>query len=613
MSVSSWSNVLCFLPLLASGLLLPGWLLARLIPSPLPLAGAFLGSAVILFHAVLALEAAGIRLGAPSIACALAVVNLGLALLLWQRHRTAPRAMQPAAGATLPPSRDWPWIAAVVLGFAAIAVRATVEPLSGFDNVFRWDMLARQVLREGTLAFYPPVTAADFNLYAWCDGIPPLVPMLDLWSYGSAVSTKAVVTAPWILLSGFLLFQAVGRLAGGLFGPGAVWPSRAVLATSALALWSVAIGQETGLTALTLVAMLACLDAHRRAPAPGALFWAGVAAGAGGLCREYGLAWPILGLLTLAWHGQLRQGWKIFALTAVAIAAPWYLRNWAHTGNPLFAQELGGLFPGNAIHREFMATIGDLWSIGGHLAKVPRLLLVLTVLGGAAILLGAAGLRRAPRQAAPLVFAAFAVAAFWLWSIGQTAGGWDYSTRVLAPAIAILAVFGGAGLAAAGAARRWLAAAVLLLAGDAALRSLYLPTQPLVAPWKTPGTGWLAFGRLATSLQDSEFWKVIGLAAAGEGIVVDHPSTHASFAKLGAKPIPFFSPQLDAMYDERLPFPAILARLRAEHVRFVVVSRQNELFTRFMVHHTFLRELLQRPPVFDQFDIVIYDLSLLRP
>lgn len=614
MPAASWLQALLFLPLLASGLLLPGWLLGRLVHSPLPWAGAFLGSAVVLFHTVLALDTVGIPLGIASLACALALMNLGLALLVWRQRRVQAATPSLSLPAACSPRQQWPWIAAAAAGLAAIALRATVEPLSGFDNVFRWDFLAHQMLREGTLAFYPPVTATDFNLYGWCDGIAPFVSVLDLWSYASTGTERALVTAVWVLLCGALLFQAVGRLAASLFGPAAAWPARAVLATSALVLWSVAIGQEPGLTALTLVAMLVCLETHRNHPTPGALFWAGLAAGAGGLCREYGLAWPMLGLLTLAWHGQLRQGWKIFGLTALVIVSPWYLRNWVHTGNPLYAHELGGLFPGNPIHHEYMNLIGELWGLAAHPGTLPHLLLVLGVLAGPAMLLGGMGWRRAPRTAAPLAVSALLVCLLWIWSVSQTAGGWDYSTRVLAPAIAVLAALGGGWLTSVARPGPWLAATGLVLAGDAALRSLHLPTNPLVAPWKTAGTGWLDFGRLAAKAQDPKFWKIIADAAAGEGVVVmDNPPLHTTLLRVGARPVPLFSPQLNEMYREEVPFPETMAHLRQARIRFVIIARHNELLTLFMQRHAFLRELLRRPPVFERPDISIYDLALIPP
>ena len=356
MSTANWINLLVFWPLLASGLLLPGCLLGRIVRSSAPWLSAFLGSAVLLFHLVLALDAWRVPLGPTSVAAGLAALNGLLFLLARKSSITVTPLVRPCEKIKmrrtrwLPQGTDWLWLLAAGIGLTSITVRAVVEPLSGWDNLFRWDFLARQMLRLGTLSFYPPMTAGDFLHYGWCDGIPPLVPVLNFWTYLSAGQAAAVATAPRVVGEAVLLFYGVGRLASFRWGKEAAWPARAALATSALMLWGVAMGQETGLTALTLVAMFVFLDEHGRSGARADLFWAGLAAGGGALCREYGLAWPVFGLIALAWSGRLRAGWMVFSASAALVAVPWYLRNWILTGNPLYSHDLAGLFPTNAAY-----------------------------------------------------------------------------------------------------------------------------------------------------------------------------------------------------------------------------------------------------------------------
>ena len=81
MSTAFWINLLVFWPLLASGLLLPGYLLGRIVRSSAPWLSAFLGSAVLLFYLVLALDACRVPLGPTSLAAGLVVLN-GLLFLL---------------------------------------------------------------------------------------------------------------------------------------------------------------------------------------------------------------------------------------------------------------------------------------------------------------------------------------------------------------------------------------------------------------------------------------------------------------------------------------------------------------------------------------------------
>jgi hypothetical protein len=453
--LGSW---IIFWPLLASGLLLPGYLVGRLIGTPAPFLSGFLGSAVMLFYVVLGLDAAGVRLEAVSIGGTVALIDLVLLGLVLILRRSG---ASPGGTSSRPHGMGWLWLIPPALGLAAIAWRATADPLSGFDNIFRWDFLARQMLNTGTLSFYPPVSSVDFTHYGWCDGIPPLVSVLNLWSYVAAGKMAALATTPRVVLEAGLLFYTVWRLARGLWGPDAGWPSVAALSTSALLLWGIALGQETGLTALTLVAMFVFLDEYRRGGDWTCIFWAGLAAGAGALSREYALAWPFIGLITLAWWGGLRTGWKTFLSTAGLIAAPWYLRNWLHTGNPLFAQSLGGVFPTNPIHQEMMAEISKFFGVSGHPEWLPFGLGSMSALTGVLFVLGLWGFCKAPRHAVPLGAAMLLVGALWVWSISQTAGGLVYSARVLTPALALAAVLAGGALARLKASARGIAIAAL--------------------------------------------------------------------------------------------------------------------------------------------------------
>jgi 4-amino-4-deoxy-L-arabinose transferase-like glycosyltransferase len=599
--------------LLASGLLLPGFLLGRRVGSSAPWLSAYLGSAVILFYLVLGLDTLHAPIGLASLAIGLAGVN-GLLLAMSFKTGRAAGSRPTPAGNVLPRGRDCLWLVPPAIALAAVAVRAVVEPLSGFDNVFRWDFLARQILRTGTLDFYPPVSAADFNLYGWCDGIPPLVSSLNLWSYLSAGQTAALATTPRVLLESGLIFHAVWRLARGLGGPAAGWPAVATLAVAPLALWGMAMGQETGLTALTLVAMFVFLNEHQRKAGNGALFWAGLAAGAGALSREYGLAWPAIGLATLAWQGQLRRDGKIFGITSFLIAAPWYLRNWLHTGNPLFSHDLAGIFPTNAVHHELMRTIAALYRVGANPDLVPFGLKALAVTAGITLMLGlAAGISRF-RPAAPLFVSATIVGGLWYWSIDQTAGGWVYSGRVLTPALALAAVLGGGLLARAGR-RTWIVAALLIpLAVDAGIRSLYLPGDPLVSPAAYSFTRWHELGIAIADAQDDRLWAEMARVAGSSGVMVDDPAIHALLTSHGTRAVPLTSPEAAMVFEPSRAFAEILANLRARDVRFVLLAPHSLLLARFDAKIPFLHELqMHHDPILRRGDFLLYDLQLIPP
>ena len=156
--------------LLPAGLLAPGWLLGRALRTPAGPAGALLGSAAILTNLVLVLDALHVALDPAHLTAGLlAVCGLFAGIALWRRSRAA--VAVPRARFSWMPSH-WLLVPAAV-GLFAIAGRAIVEPLSGFDTFFRWDFLAREILRVGHLQFYPAVSADDFLHFKNGDRINP--------------------------------------------------------------------------------------------------------------------------------------------------------------------------------------------------------------------------------------------------------------------------------------------------------------------------------------------------------------------------------------------------------------------------------------------------------
>src|SRR5205823_1880105 len=69
------------------------------------------------------------------------------------------------------------------------------------------------------------------------------------------------------------------------------------------------------------------------------------------------------------------------------------------------------------------------------------------------------------RRQLPLFVAMIVVIGFWIWSVGQTSGGLNYSLRVLTPVVALAAALGGRlGFSSASGRLRWLMPGLLGLA-----------------------------------------------------------------------------------------------------------------------------------------------------
>ena len=587
-----------FLPLLAGGLLVPGWLLGRALRTPAGAVGALLGSAALLMNLVLVLDAFDVALTGAHLAISLAGLCASLGIIARFRSSASPVAPRPTIDHFRWQRYHW-FLAPAALGLAAIATRAALEPLSGFDTLFRWDFLARQMLREGSLHFYPPIGAGDFLLYGWCDGIAPLVSSLYFWAYLSLGRIAAWATTPIVIGQAVLLFWAVYQLAARRANAAAGCVATAILATSSVLLWGVAMGQETGLTALSLIAMFLFIERHREDPPARWLVWAGVAAGTGALAREYGLAFAALGALALAWRRTPRRGWLEFAFAAAIVALPWYLRNWAITGNPLYSHPLGGLFPANPVYAEYMDMTRELRGLDASPGAPLSHVTLFAGLASVPLLFGLAGGVTRWRERGPWLVALLAVSAIWLWTAGQTAGGYGYSLRVLTPALALGAALGGALLGRWAAARPgWILLGLLtVLAIDAGARSLYLPIDPSVAWWHERASAWRDFGRNAARWCNNPNWAALADAADGRQIVVSDPFFHAILVARGAKPVPLVSPAVRFLFEPGANFSACLARLRDQQMRFIMVARRNDINDRQLALHPFFQRLQSTRPV----------------
>jgi hypothetical protein len=550
----------------------------------------FLGSAAILFNVVLILDTLGLPLHAGTVGGGLAVACIAPGWWAW-RARLAARGRWNWPG--WPRGLDWLWIVPPVLALTSVAVQAVINPLSGYDNIFRWNFLSLEILKEQGLGFYPPLTTADFTHYGWCDGIPPLVSFLNYGIYLGAGRTAPSLTAIRVALEAGLLFWTVHRFACSLWDDArAGWAAVGVFATSSLALWAVAIGQETGLTALTLIAMLYFLHEYGKEGRRSCIIWAGVTATVGALSREYGLVFILIGLAILLVQPRLRPGALLFAATAIVLAAPWYLRNAWLSGNPLYSQSLFGLFPVNRIHAETMRSIAEYWGLTVKPIRWFFTGVLLLVSAGVAGLFGMLGWRRLGRRGLPLVFAACVIFGLWLWSIGQTAGGWIYSVRVLAPAVAVAAVLSGwLGRILSPGLRAGCALALLPFAADAACRSWYLPKLPLVNPFKLSFVQWLQTRDDIIQLRAVKVWDILNREAGSQGIMVDHPSNYVTLHELGGHPVPMFSPRVDCLYYAHVSFPDMLMALRQRGIRFITLTPGSPLSSAIVRDHPFLREL----------------------
>jgi len=600
------------LPLAVLAFALPGFLFSRLFPCGLTALTTFVGSCLILFQVILVLTLGNLPLHTGSVGLPLAVVSL--LLVAWRRcnshHGRTRLPPAPAASTTW-----WMGWGLGAVGLGVIAIKAVVDPLSGFDNGFRWDYLARLMVARQSLAGYPPVSADDFEYYAWCDSIPPLVASLNFWIYTTTGSIAPTLVGIRLIAEGIVIGLTAERLSRLYWGDQVGGAPVAVLASSALVLWTVSLGQETGLTTISLLGMLTFLEVHARTNDRGSLVWAAACAALGGLAREYGLAFALLGLAVLAVRRTPVRRLGLFTGVVALMVAPWYIRTWVLTGNPLFPMTLGGLFPGNPQHDAVMAEVARAWSFrlhGERFASFIALLIGATAL--APVILGFTGAVRLGTRAWPVLAGIALVVVLWLWSIPYTAGGWMYSARVLLPAIALLAALSGWIATSNSALKYALSAFLMVMALDASRRAWFLPMQSLLSPTETTPQRWRENREILDQISAHPIWRALVESAQGGGIVVDHPANHALITLRGGRAVPIFSPALQPTFDRRNSFDAALGTLRADNIRLIALPWTQPGSTTPLLGHPFWDRLHNgfRPNAVIA-ELAIFDLEHLQP
>ena len=573
----------------------PGVLLAYRWQLPQPLLAGFIGSAVALFGVVLGLQLAGQPLTTEVVRPIWGSFTIA-AIALWWFGRMQTRT--PFANSGFPWAGNRLLLLPLVPALAVVIYRAGAQPLHGVDTIFRWNYLAEQMLARGTLGFYPPVTAAHFEIYAWPDGIAPVVSTLYFWLYSVAGAASPALTAPLVIFQFVLVVAGVFALAQRFFSPRAAVLAAALVACTPLIGWASAMGQETGLTAIALLALLLYLPRTRTEESAVTVAVAALAASLGALAREYGLVIPIFGLGLCVVRRLSPRACAIFAAVVAVSVVPWYARNWALTGNPLFGLGVGGWFPTNEVHTWLNASYQAEHGWANLPAEGPRLILTNCL---AALIGGIAGAALFLRKTPALVVGAALFVALWAAALGYTAAGFIYSLRVLNPALALAAVLGGAALAHWFPERRMLGAltiALTLFAADAALRTLTLPANV----YRVPPGEWLAAGRALHDYHGRPIYRELARVAGQERILVLGPN--AQLNTRGARTVPLWSPEVRFLFDAALPPVEIARRLRAAGIGYALLTT-GKVNERFLAHSAFFRDpagVLQ--PVWSDQDMV---------
>lgn len=549
------------LALLCAGLLVPGALLLRAVGLPRSLSGSFIVSAVLLYGVVLVLAFTGLPIGPGTLGAGLTL----LATVAFLVARRKPAVASPEEGLGVMFTRWSPWVMFYGAVWLVLLYRLGTQPLTGPDVGFRWSWLAEQMLRQVSLDFYPPHSAADYARYFWAESIPPGVAALYAWSYACGGNFAPLWTSPVVLLQFLALHDLVWRLAHRMGGETAARLAVLLLAATPLLNWSVVIGQETGLTAIGVCGLVYALMAWATARNSASLLLAGFSAALVAAAREYGVAFGVLGAVVLLTWRAPRRDLLAYGLTALLLPSAWFGLVWLKTGNPVYSLNLAGLFPVNEIFDRYTAFVRLLQSAGlatpEGLYQLVRYLLLFAL--PACVGLALAAWRARVTFSLAVIFL-IAATALWITSIGYTAGGLFYSMRVLAPVFALAAVLGGvaaAEIAAHPSFRRFCTLLLLVLGLESLPKTLALPVNPYrAAPVDWLHAGGEFVGRTARA--DTELLPVLQALPRRPVIITESAGLQRLLADTGLTVVPIWSPGVNWLFDPQLPPADITAHLR---------------------------------------------------
>jgi len=574
-----WTETLltaCRGVLLPLGLLAPGAALLAVLRLPRTLGTSFVASSALLFTLVVAAACLHVPISGLTLGGSLSALTLVFVLIDRLRR---------GAGATPAPdsvafSGAWwrelgPWSALYGAIWLVLGARLILQPLSGPDVVFRWGWLPEQMLRLGTLDFYPARTDADFSRFFWPESIPPGVASLYAWA-GACVSHPLGASVV-VALQFLTLHEFVHRAATLLAGRNAARFALLLAAATPLLNWSLLIGQETGLTALGVTGLALGFLLWRESHELRWLALAGLSACVAASAREYGPLYGAAGLLALGMARASRRDLAAFAALAFIPGLVWLARCAALTGNPLYSLEFLGR-PVNPVfaayvahtqqqHGTVLASSAGWCELARHLARWALPAVV-----------GVGALAMLSRQRLPalrwLAWFALPAVALWIASLGFTAGGLFYSLRVLSPTLALLAVAAGAGLAwfSSSRAQAWAASAVVLLAVESLPKSLVLPENP----FRTPVREWLTAGdRLNREVREADdaLRGVLITLPSGTKILTENAALGRLLRDTDFTVLPLWSPQIAWLFDEQLAPAEVARRWRAAGLRTVALTR----------------------------------------
>lgn len=595
------------------GFFIPGFFVSLILKCRRPWLSSFIISSVILFNVIFYTGVSGVRIDFASISCILTLISSALAVWAGMSGKLHDLKGTFKFDGTY---RQLFLIIPAALLFLLLAARSFCQPMISPDSVFRWNYLAIKIYETGGFGFYPPMSPEDFKFYFYVDGMPPLVQFSYYWLYASFGSTSEIrLSVILIMLQYVSIVLLCYHSAAHIFQSSKAGTySVLVLLSSSIFFFSLFLGQETGLTALSMAATIYFLSGADGEESVSTSVLAGFSTALGALSREYGIAFIAVGLLICVWRNKTGKNIMVYLISSIMLCASWYVFLFLRTGNPFYSLSVGTLFPVNevidGIHRTYVLYFG----MGAHtLPKIKFIFNLLLTLSPLPFLLLPALFMLPLRKIGYLLAASLIVALIWLNSIGYTCGGIFYSSRTLTPLLVALSIASGGLILRFSIGKR----SSVLCGSAAVLFLIWGAYQDLCTPVKTSMVpsrfiGKCAFGKpgkpglvnYAAVRELPENAKILSDSALHHGALMSSPEKNRKMIDF----IPAWSPEVSFLFITGDSLEKKLSELRKNGIEYVLYSK-NSYNNAYLEKYRFFREYRSYSDEIYQDDgIVIYRL-----
>jgi len=596
---------------LVAGFFLPGFLMSKLLGIKANALSSFLVSCVLLFQTIFWIDVFRVQVCFTSVLGVLLALSALLFVLVMKFQKTGPGKILDTSEFTFD-FKFSPFMIPLGLVVLLILVRSVLQPFNYSDAEFRWNHFALKLMEFRNFNFYPPLTSGDFMAYFYVDGIPPMVSFSYFWIYSSYGVPETMLTGPFVALQLGLILWLAFKITSKLFPyDNSGFYASLVLASSTLFFFSLVMGQETGLTALSLAATVHYL-VEKETGDFSSMILAGFATALGALTREYGCAFLFCGIAVCLWR---RNSWKLtsaYVIAVLILVSPWYLRTWVVAGNPFYSiSSFGGIFNVNEVHCGIFKVYEEYFGFSNQpLTKLYYLLTSLLFTAPVQASIGIAAAVFHFRKHGYLAVSILAVAVLWICSVGQTNGGFFHSMRVLSPALVLLSAASGALLA------KWAAGNIGRNAVNVGLGAFFIFAflQDLTVPYNF----WsLKPSEIAVAAFDpvdyvgNRIFSYIEPLPDNAKVISDSPFYHAA---LSSKPqrgiilLPVWSPELSFLFKEGAAGPKI-AELKKNGIGFIMLEK-GSLNNKYLEKFPFFRDFRSyaKPYVMENNNCLIYQL-----